>query len=152
MNPLGRMSFGRGSVFRRRLAWPILILAVAVPLSFFSGRLERQRSTAAVSFGEAVAMWDGEPVVPDWLEASAGHPFLLHDLARRLGDRPADAEEVQVSASSESDASGAARWRVRLAWPETPSVDLLVSFDGLELQPRLVSVGTGPFGFEAQSQ
>lgn len=128
----------------RRVIWLFLILMVAIPVAFISGRLERQRTEAAVSFGEAVAMWDGESEVPSWLAESAGHPVLLLDLARRLGSRPQDEKDVSISATVEDDGAGGNRWRVRLSWPDTPSVDLLVAFEGLEASPQLVGVGGGP--------
>ena len=133
-------------VVTRRAIWLCLILIVAVPIAFISGRLERERTAAAVSYGEAIALWDGQTEVPDWLAESTGHPVLLLDLARRLGQRPEDAENVTISAMVEADGAGGNRWRVRLSWPETPSVDLLVAFEGLESAPRLVGVGGGPPG------
>lgn len=133
----------------RRITWMILIIGVAIPVAFISGRLERERTSAAVSFGEAVAMWDGNSMVPSWLANSAGHPVLLHDLAKRLGSRPSEATEVSISAVVEDDGAGGNRWRVRLSWPESPSVDLLIAFEGLDTSPRLIGVGgeaaPGPF-------
>ena len=125
---------------RRRLAWPVLIIAVAIPVAFISGRLERERISAAVEFGQAVAMWDAQTEVPDWLSEAAGHPVLLMDLARRLSDRPA-AEEVVISATAEDSVSGEPRWRVRLGWGDAPGVDLILAFRNLETRPHLVGVG-----------
>ena len=141
MPPLRTGSMASGKPATRRVAWIILIIAVAIPVAFISGRLERERTSAAVSFGEAVAMWDGDSIVPNWLADSVGHPVLLHDLAKRLGARSPQAAEVSISAVVEDDGAGGARWRVRLSWPETPSVDLLVAFEGLDTLPRLVGVG-----------
>lgn len=132
------------TVVTRRVIWVLLILTMAVPIAFISGRLERERTAAAVSYGEAIAMWDGQSDVPPWLAESAGHPILLLDLAKRLGLRPPEAEEVIISASIEDDGAGGNRWRVTLSWPDTPSVELLVAFEGLESSPRLVGVGGGP--------
>lgn len=127
----------------RRVVWVFIIIGVAIPIAFISGQLERERTTAAVSFGQAVAMWDGATEVPDWLTQSAGHPILLHDLSRRLGVRPQDASEVSISAMQEDDGAGGTRWRVRLSWPDAPFVDLLVAFEGLDTAPRLIGVGGG---------
>ena len=131
------------STLRRRLAWPILIIAVAIPVAFISGRLERERVSAAVEFGEAVAMWDARTEVPDWLSDAAGHPVLLMDLARRLSERP-ETEEVIINASVEENVAGEARWRVRLSWPEAPGIDLVLAFRNLETKPHLVSVSGTP--------
>ena len=133
---------GRALV-RRRLAWPLLIIAIAIPIAFISGRLEQERSSAAISFGEAVALWDGNSTVPEWLSEAAEHPLLLMDLSQRLARRPRT-DEVQISASLEDDGLGGSRWRVRLSWPEAPAVDLLVSFRDLDTKPYLVGVGGGP--------
>ena len=128
---------------RRRWAWPVLIIAVAIPIAFISGRLENQRSETAAEFGRNVALWDGAPEVPAWLRESVGHEILIQELSRRLARRPVDASEYTVEASPEPEGDGS-RWRVRLIWEDAPSVDLVLAFDGLGLDPRLVTVGAGP--------
>ena len=128
---------------RRRWAWPILIIAIAIPIAFISGRLENQRGEVAARFGEDVALWDGSAQVPDWLKESVGHEILIEELARRLSRRPAAAIEYTIEAAPEPESEGS-RWRVRLIWEDAPSVDLVLAFDGLGVAPRLVTVGAGP--------
>ena len=146
-----RSSTGR-SLLRRRLAWPILIIVIAIPVAFISGRLERERISVAVSFGEEVAMWDGRSVVPQWLADSAAHPLLLMDLSKRLARRPADATEVTIRAEADEDPAGGARWRVQLMWPDAPTVELLVAFEDLGTTPHLIGVGGGPAPSEVLTQ
>ena len=120
------------------------MIAVAIPIAFLSGRVEKQRSVAAAEFGRQIAMWDGDTVVPSWLSESASHVVLIQDLRRRLKKRPQDDDTVEVSAFVEEGGDGG-RWKVRLAWDDSPTVDLLVGFDGLDTTPRLIGVAGGPF-------
>ena len=94
-------------------------------------------------FGEKVAIWDGNPDVPGWLKDSVGHEILIFELARRLKRRPSEATEYTVEASPEPEGDGS-RWRVRLIWEDVPSLDMVLAFDGLDVDPRLVTVGAGP--------
>ena len=128
---------------RRRWAWPILIIAIAIPIAFISGRLENERADVAARFGQNVALWDGSAEVPAWLSESAGHEILIQELARRLSKRPESAAEYTIEAAPEPDSEGS-RWRVRLIWEEVPSVDLVLAFDGFGVAPRLITVGAGP--------
>lgn len=152
MSPVRSRSTPGRSLLRRRLAWLILIILIAIPVAFISGRLERERTSAAVSFGEAVALWDGRTVVPQWLADSAQHPLLLMDLSKRLARRPPDVTEVRITAVLEGDGAGGSRWRVQLSWPDAPTVDLLVAFKDLDTTPYLVGVGGGPSPSEALTQ
>ena len=136
-----RSSGGR-SLLRRRLAWPILILAVAVPVAFISGKLERDRRSAAEEFGQKVVAWDARSSsAPVWLDDCAAHPILLVDLRRRLSARQAAGGTPSVSATMEESSTGQPRWRVRLDWPDEPSISLLLAFEDLDATPHLVSVG-----------
>ena len=143
MSPLqfSRKNLTRPS--RRRWGWPIIIIAVAIPIAFISGRLESERAQVAAEFGERIAIWDGDPEVPDWLKESVGHEILIHELTRRLKRRPSDALEYTVEASPDSEGDGS-RWRVRLIWEDVPSLDMVLAFGGLDVNPRLVTVGVGP--------
>ena len=143
MPPLqvNRRSLARPS--RRRWGWPIIIIAVAIPIAFISGRLESKRAQVAAEFGEKVAIWDGNPEVPAWLKDSVGHEILIYELSRRLKRRPSEATEYTVEASPEPEGDGS-RWRVRLIWEDVPSLDMVLAFDGLDVDPRLVTVGAGP--------
>ena len=134
------------SILRRRLAWPILIIAVAIPVAFISGRLERERLSAAEAYGHAVAEWDAQTTCPSWLSDSAAHPVQLMDLARRLTDRGPVSGPATVEATLEETGSAGFRWRVVLDWPEAPSIDLLLGFENLDTTPRLIGVGgeSGP--------
>jgi hypothetical protein len=126
------------------LAWPILIIAVAIPVAFISGRLERERISAAEAYGQAVASWDARTECPAWLSESAAHPILLMDLSKRLTDRGPTTEPVTVQATLEESGTAGFRWRVQLTWPDTPSIDLLLGFDDLGTTPRLIGVGGSP--------
>jgi hypothetical protein len=134
----------RRSPWRRRLAWPILIIAVAIPVAFISGRLERERMTAAEAYGQAVATWGARTECPSWLSDSAAHPILLLDLSKRLSDLGPITEPVTVLARLEETGATGFRWRVQLIWPELPSIDLLLGFDDLGTTPRLIGVGGSP--------
>ncbi len=128
---------------RRRWFWPVIMIAVAIPIAFLSVRVEKERSLAAAEYGRQIAMWDGDTVVPDWLSDSASHIVLIQDLRRRLKRRPQDDDTVDVTAFVEEGGDGG-RWKVRLAWDDSPTVDLLVGFDGLATTPKLIGVGAGP--------
>ena len=119
------------------------MIAVAIPIAFLSGRVEKQRSHAAAEFGRQIAMWDGATEVPQWLSDSASHIVLIQDVRRRLKRRPPDDDTVDVTAFVEEGGDGG-RWKVRLSWDDAPSVDLLVGFDGLATTPMLIGVGGGP--------
>lgn len=138
----------RRGPWRRRLAWPILIIVVAIPVAFISGRLERQRLTAAEAYGQAVVAWDARTECPSWLSESAAHPILLMDLAKRLTDRGPVTGSVTVTARLEESGTVGFRWRVQLIWPETPTIDLLLVFDDLDDTPRLIGVGGSPSALE----
>lgn len=127
----------------RRWFWPAIMIAVAIPIAFLSGRVEKQRSQAAAEYGRQIAMWDGDTVVPSWLSDSASHIVLIQDLRRRLQRRPQDDNTVDVTAFVEEGGDGG-RWKVRLSWDDAPTVDLLVGFDGLATSPKLIGVGGGP--------
>ena len=90
-----------------------------------------------------MAIWDGNPEVPDWLKESVGHEILIYELTRRLKRRPPEATQYSVEASPEPEGDGS-RWRVRLIWEGVPSLDMVLAFDGLDVSPRLVTVGAGP--------
>ncbi|MEC7351967.1 MAG: hypothetical protein VXY94_12735 [Planctomycetota bacterium] len=143
MPPLRSSSSSLARASRRRWAWPILIIAVAIPVAFISGRLENQRGEVAAQFGQNVALWDGNPEVPDWLRDSVGHEILIRELTRRLSKRPRGATDYTVEAAPEPGGDGS-HWRVRLIWEDAPSVDLVLAFDGLGVDPRLITVGAGP--------
>lgn len=128
---------------RRRWTWPIIIIAVAIPIAFISGRLESKRAQVAAQFGENVAIWDGAAEVPDWLKESVGHEILISELTRRLKRRPVGAAGYTVEAGPEPEGDGS-RWRVRLIWEGVPSLDMVLAFDGLDVNPRLITVGAGP--------
>ena len=127
----------------RRWVWPAIMIAVAIPIAFLSGRVEKQRSHAAAEFGRQIAMWDGDTEVPQWLSDSASHIVLIQDLRRRLKRRPQDDDTVDVTAFVEEGGDGG-RWKVRLSWDDSPTVDLLVGFDGLATTPMLIGVAGGP--------
>lgn len=133
------------SLFRRKLAWPILIIAVAIPVAFISGKLENDRLSAAEQFGQAVAVWNVQSgTVPTWLEEAAGHPILLVDLRRRLAMRQESEYPASVDVAMEDGSTGEARWRVVLSWPDQPTISLLLAFRDLEATPYLMSVGGEP--------
>ena len=127
----------------RRWLWPAIMIAVAIPIAFLSGRVEKQRSHAAAEYGRQIAMWDGATEIPSWLSDSASHIVLIQDLRRRLKRRPQQDDTVDVTAFVEEGGDGG-RWKVRLAWDDAPTVDLLVGFDGLATSPMLIGVAGGP--------
>lgn len=134
----------------RRWFWPAIMIAVAIPIAFLSGRVEKQRSHAAAEYGRQIAMWDGDTEVPSWLSESASHIVLIQDLRRRLKRRPQDDDTVDVTAFVEEGGDGG-RWKVRLAWDDSPTVDLIVGFDGLATTPKLIGVAGGPFNASSGS-
>ena len=127
----------------RRWLWPAIMIAVAIPIAFLSGRVEKQRSHAAAEYGRQIAMWDGATEIPTWLSDSASHIVLIQDLRRRLQRRPQQDDTVDVTAFVEKGGDGG-RGNVRLAWDDAPTVDLLVGFEGLATAPKLIGVAGGP--------